>query len=200
MAVLRSGRPRHGPACLGRTILRFKSHSSKRHFSVHEHLICSKSQLFKQRFQKNRKPMEGECLICHEQLNPQEDDVTFCRGSCGQNIHEACIEQWTRRHSTCPMCREPWRKAGGDAIHLDEELDTDAVQLYADWLYTDRLEFPEEYDCSRHPLIFKAWTVSDVMQDAGFRHALIGHGVRNASNATSTTLSSTPSWKPRRLQ
>lgn len=152
---------------LGRRIFCFKTRGSRRHYSIHEHLVCSRSRFFKDRIQKNRKPIEGECSICHEDLDPKEDDVTFCRGTCGQNFHEHCIEEWTRTHMTCPMYRRNWQQPSGEPDTLDEALDSGGVQLYLDWLYIDRLQLPmqvrrhaEEYTM----FMYKAWAVSDAVR------------------------------------
>lgn len=63
---------------------------------------------------KNRKPVEGECPICYEELGAGEA-IVWCRAACGQNIHKACIEIWaaTKRQQgsskvTCPYCRSNW--------------------------------------------------------------------------------------------
>jgi hypothetical protein len=91
-------------------------------------------------------------------------------------MHEECIDPRTRPHLTCPMCRNDWHQASEELVTLEESLDPDAVQMSLDWLYTGRLQFPKNAQCFRHDhaiTIFKAWTVSDVMQDAAFRHDLV---------------------------
>ena len=40
------------------------------------------------------------CSICHE-----EDCVVRHTLRCNHTFHSPCIEQWLRRHSTCPLCR-----------------------------------------------------------------------------------------------
>jgi hypothetical protein len=63
----------------------------------------------------NRKPIEGECPICYEALE-KDEALVYCRASCGQNMHKACLEMWaaTKRAQgsaakvTCPYCRQPW--------------------------------------------------------------------------------------------
>ncbi|KAB5547144.1 SWIM zinc finger protein [Coniochaeta sp. 2T2.1] len=64
---------------------------------------------------KNRKPIEGECPICYEGLE-EDEALVYCRASCGQNMHKACMEMWaaTKRAQgreakvTCPYCRTLW--------------------------------------------------------------------------------------------
>lgn len=58
----------------------------------------------------NRKPMEGECPICYDELDHKED-IVYCRSSCGNNIHKVCMQNWTaaaRGNATCPYCRAVW--------------------------------------------------------------------------------------------
>lgn len=63
----------------------------------------------------NRKPIEGECPICYEALE-KDEAIVYCRASCGQNMHKACLEMWaaTKRAQgtiaevTCPYCRSAW--------------------------------------------------------------------------------------------
>lgn len=49
---------------------------------------------------KRRKVEEGSCYICYLPFEPEEDVaeydalVTWCQGSCGQNVHSECIETW----------------------------------------------------------------------------------------------------------
>lgn len=64
----------------------------------------------------NRKPIDGECPICCVDFEPEnsKEAVVYCKGSCGNNIHKDCFEQWaaTKKGSadvTCPYCRTPWQ-------------------------------------------------------------------------------------------
>lgn len=173
---------------LGRKIVQFKTSNSKRQFKIHEDL-CNDSKFFKQRLQKARKDVDGECPICHEDLDPNKEDVTFCRASCGQNLHEECMEQWMQAQTVpprCPLCRKFWKQKREEQITLDKELDPDAVQLYLDWLYTKRLVFPEDLDQKTEEFslfLLKAWTVSETMQDADFRHRLVAKYVSTTEDS-----------------
>jgi hypothetical protein len=94
----------HSP---GKEVVRVGSTLSDRHFTVHEDLLCAGSELFKKFFQSRRKPADGECPICYDELDPMHGDISFCRGTCGQNLHTKCWERWTIEHPRlkCPMCR-----------------------------------------------------------------------------------------------
>lgn len=80
------------PHSLGRKVARFKTRDSKRHFTVHEDLLCASSKFFKARLHRNRKAIVGECSICTNGFDSKLDDITFC-AACGQNIHDECIEK-----------------------------------------------------------------------------------------------------------
>ncbi|KAH7085333.1 hypothetical protein BKA63DRAFT_559969 [Paraphoma chrysanthemicola] len=192
MAVVKKRGParKRGPISLGRKFIQVKVSNSERLFATHEDLICANSKLFKRRLQGDRKVVEGECTICHEDLDPKKDDITFCT-SCGQNVHEKCMEQWNQARAgttTCPLCRRIWREDREDLIVLDEPLDSDAVQLYIDWLYTGCLQYQEssiESDEDFNLMLLKAWTVSVILKDTKFRYALIAeyvHAVVNESH------------------
>ncbi|KAF2117764.1 hypothetical protein BDV96DRAFT_597642 [Lophiotrema nucula] len=62
----------------------------------------------------NRKPIEGECPICYMEFEPEKERITYCKNSCGNNVHTECINIWIqtkqREHktATCPYCRERW--------------------------------------------------------------------------------------------
>lgn len=60
----------------------------------------------------NRKPIEGECPICYDELDPKNDEIVYCKTSCGNNVHKACMQSWirvaTRGKVTCPYCRATW--------------------------------------------------------------------------------------------
>ncbi|KAM4545794.1 E3 ubiquitin-protein ligase TTC3 [Odontesthes bonariensis] len=45
--------------------------------------------------------MEDPCIICHEDMSPEDTCVLECRHS----FHEQCIRSWLKEQSTCPTCR-----------------------------------------------------------------------------------------------
>eukprot|EP00002_Diphylleia_rotans_P026343 TRINITY_DN5243_c0_g1_i2.p1 TRINITY_DN5243_c0_g1~~TRINITY_DN5243_c0_g1_i2.p1 ORF type:complete len:572 (+),score=71.64 TRINITY_DN5243_c0_g1_i2:114-1829(+) len=69
----------------------------------------------KDRLLVDRRPIEAEdvCAICQDEIH-EEDSLAWCRYSCGNNIHAACLQVWARHRSsigetlTCPLCRNDW--------------------------------------------------------------------------------------------
>lgn len=58
----------------------------------------------------NRKPVEGECPICYDELKDKEHTV-YCKSRCGNNIHSECMQKWaaiSKGEATCPYCRARW--------------------------------------------------------------------------------------------
>jgi hypothetical protein len=61
-----------------------------------------------------RKPVDGDCPICFMDFADSEQDVTWCRKFCGNNVHEGCMRTWLGAqkrqygHGTCPYCRGEW--------------------------------------------------------------------------------------------
>ncbi|KAM4727125.1 E3 ubiquitin-protein ligase TTC3 [Anableps anableps] len=55
--------------------------------------------------QKVRNPnalnMEDPCIICHEDMSPEDTCVLECRHS----YHDKCIRSWLKEKNTCPTCR-----------------------------------------------------------------------------------------------
>ncbi|XP_047462561.1 E3 ubiquitin-protein ligase TTC3 isoform X2 [Mugil cephalus] len=45
--------------------------------------------------------MEDPCIICHEDMSPEDTCVLECRHS----FHDECIRSWLKEQSTCPTCR-----------------------------------------------------------------------------------------------
>ncbi|OTB09821.1 hypothetical protein K445DRAFT_323604 [Daldinia sp. EC12] len=89
--------------------------SELREIFEHAPPIEIEGQSSSEAYDKNRKPLEGDCPICFMPFESAEDTV-YCRVTCGQNIHKECFEMWaiTKRKSTkdqvtCPMCRTPWQ-------------------------------------------------------------------------------------------
>jgi hypothetical protein len=81
-------------------------------FAVHEELLCVSSPCFRERLQKNWKPVEGECPICYEDMH-EDEEIVFCR-TCGGNMHYDCMKRWehqnhlddndTEAEATCLLC------------------------------------------------------------------------------------------------
>ncbi|XP_031163906.1 E3 ubiquitin-protein ligase TTC3 isoform X2 [Sander lucioperca] len=46
--------------------------------------------------------VEDPCIICHEDMSPDDICVLVCRHS----FHDECIRSWLKEQSTCPTCRE----------------------------------------------------------------------------------------------
>jgi hypothetical protein len=64
----------------------------------------------------NRKPIEGECPICYDDLEPGGDTIVYCKASCGNNVHKGCMQKWismSRGKATCPYCRATWAAEDG---------------------------------------------------------------------------------------
>lgn len=65
--------------------------------------------------ESNRKPIEGECPICYDDLGDKEATV-YCKSSCGNNVHKDCMQKWvamSRGKATCPYCRAKWAEDSG---------------------------------------------------------------------------------------
>ncbi|XP_061596553.1 E3 ubiquitin-protein ligase TTC3 isoform X2 [Cololabis saira] len=45
--------------------------------------------------------VEDPCIICHEDMAPEDTCVLECRHS----FHEECIKSWLKEQNTCPTCR-----------------------------------------------------------------------------------------------
>ncbi|RIB04945.1 hypothetical protein C2G38_2119549 [Gigaspora rosea] len=64
-----------------------------------------------------RRPIEGDCAICYEPLEPTENlsEILWCRGGCGNNLHKECFLKWKSsrmfgRAVTCVYCRREWKE------------------------------------------------------------------------------------------
>lgn len=61
-----------------------------------------------------RKPVEGDCPVCVMPFDPSDtsEEVVWCMGACGNNIHRHCFEQWAMSKPgevKCVYCRTPWK-------------------------------------------------------------------------------------------
>ncbi|CZT08740.1 hypothetical protein WAI453_006135 [Rhynchosporium graminicola] len=67
-----------------------------------------------------RKPIEGDCPVCAMEFdeNDKAEDILWCKGACGNNIHRHCFEQWAKSKPgpvKCVYCRTAW-KGDDDSI------------------------------------------------------------------------------------
>eukprot|EP00474_Spongospora_subterranea_P009544 CRZ10002.1 hypothetical protein [Spongospora subterranea] len=58
---------------------------------------------------------EGDdCPICFEEMHENEEDLVYCKLSCGRSVHSMCFANWaaSKRKAgevvTCVYCRQPW--------------------------------------------------------------------------------------------
>jgi hypothetical protein len=63
---------------------------------------------------RSRKLVEGDCPVCVMEFDESDkpEDILWCKGACGQNIHRTCFEQWARSKPgqvKCVYCRTPWK-------------------------------------------------------------------------------------------
>lgn len=109
-------------------------------------------------------------------------EITFCT-KCGQNFHEACINQWaenrqqTERQPTCPMCRGEWNSNPSIThLQLQETLEADAVQTYLTWLYSSTVRISPSIsrtDDTFNTALLQCWAVSTAVDDTFFRDAVV---------------------------
>ncbi|XP_035522663.1 E3 ubiquitin-protein ligase TTC3 [Morone saxatilis] len=52
--------------------------------------------------QSNALNVEDPCIICHDDMSP--DDI--CVLECRHGFHKECIRSWLKEQSTCPTCRD----------------------------------------------------------------------------------------------
>jgi hypothetical protein len=82
----------------------------------------------------NRKPIEGECPICYDDLQPGTDNIVYCKASCGNNVHRDCMQKWiaiSKGKATCPYCRATWAAEEGFAGKVGD-IDLKGAELTGD--------------------------------------------------------------------
>jgi hypothetical protein len=156
----------------GGRFLRLHVGQRKRLFSAHEDLLCARSAYFKNRFQKTRREIEGECVICHEELDAFKQTVTYCK-ACGNNLHQDCMKQWVEKNNTCPTCRGNWVKTKILEDMTLDELDPDGFDVYVQWLYTRTIPiYEKDIRDGRTIRLIKAHIVGEALHDTGFQQAV----------------------------
>ncbi|KAF1921721.1 hypothetical protein BDU57DRAFT_510668 [Ampelomyces quisqualis] len=82
----------------------------------------------------NRKPIEGECPICYDDLDLDNDTIVYCKTSCGNNVHKGCMQKWVamaKSKATCPYCRATWAAEAGFEGKLGD-IDTKGLERNED--------------------------------------------------------------------
>lgn len=79
----------------------------------------------------SRKPVEGDCPVCVMEfdVNDSSEDILWCKGACGNNVHRHCFEQWARSKpgaAKCVYCRTLWQ---GDENSIKRIHKTGAVNV-----------------------------------------------------------------------
>lgn len=62
-----------------------------------------------------QRPLDPDenCCVCYDVMN-EDQNLAFCKFSCGRNLHTECMERWVKHKVasgqgiTCPLCRESW--------------------------------------------------------------------------------------------
>ncbi|CAN9163875.1 unnamed protein product [Alternaria alternata] len=154
----------------GGRLLRPHVGPKRRQFSAHEDMLCKQSTFFKNQFQTVRKDIEGECVVCHEDLHALIQILTYCK-TCGNNLHQDCMKQWFENNNTCPTCRSEWIMSDFlDTASLDD-IDADGFDVYVQWLYGRIIPIYKadkgvgELRCSR---LIGAHIVGDFLKDTAF--------------------------------
>ncbi|KAI4958967.1 hypothetical protein J4E86_002687 [Alternaria arbusti] len=156
-------------------------------------MLCERSTFFKNQLQESRQDMEGECVICHEDLDPVALDLTYCK-TCGNNVHENCIDRRTTIDNTCPTCRAEWVEPPSSQSMDLAQVEVNGFDMYAQWLYGSSLpsynadEDGGELRCIR---LINAHIVGDLLKDSQFVQAVRKEIIKcslNISDASRYTL------------
>jgi ssDNA-binding Zn-finger/Zn-ribbon topoisomerase 1 len=152
-------------------------------FVVHEELLCSQSAYFHEKFQKDRKPIEGECPLCHDAMDLTRSELTFCRSRCGANMHYDCMMNWKEQKVarseaiTCPMCRETWPEEQTEQAFRSSAFDEKAFSCYYGWLYHRHIFFianpKSDEDDEDERSMMKAYELSRQVRDKTFGKAVL---------------------------
>lgn len=114
-------------------------------FTFNEDLLCG-SPYFRRKLQPHRKPIEGDCYICHDVLDQTGKELshlaglTYCEGPCGSNFHQACVDEWQRHTPAgtslrCPLCLQQDLNQRREVSVPLPFVDAKAFDVYYNWLY-----------------------------------------------------------------
>ncbi|KAF2793687.1 hypothetical protein K505DRAFT_349779 [Melanomma pulvis-pyrius CBS 109.77] len=127
--------------------------------------------------QGKRKPIEGECGICHDDLQPSTEEITFCSSSCGGNMHYDCMKDWEERRlaaaecATCPLCHTQWKEQKDEQFHRFPDFNKAGFRYYTEWIYEKKICIRKPTSSISH---IEAYLLGVRLQDRDFRLALMG--------------------------
>ncbi|RHZ88935.1 hypothetical protein Glove_19g146 [Diversispora epigaea] len=55
-----------------------------------------------------RRPIDGNCSVCQEPMNNNEN-LIWCQRGCGNNIRYDYFVDWKEQKGTCVYCRTEWK-------------------------------------------------------------------------------------------
>ncbi|KAH6637385.1 hypothetical protein C7974DRAFT_450262, partial [Boeremia exigua] len=160
---------------LGCRMLTCKVGPQEKFFRVHADLMCKTSRVIRNKIQRKRRKIEGDCPICHEELRPEAEDLTFCDASCGRNFHSSCMTGWIQRATaaaTCPLCRHDWVQVSDRTLDMTD-ISERGFEIYVEWLYYAKI--PIETDgldeCWKD--LIEAYFLGIKLQDLDFCIAIL---------------------------
>lgn len=145
--------------------------------TVHENLLCASSSFFRSILQSRRQEISDECPLCLDALQPDVGELTYCSASCGGNFHYACIENWRKRTvvpdtTKCPLCRHIWIFPDALQVHNLQSVDSDAFDVYIEWLYRGRFEIGGALR-SYYVTLVETYALGIQLNNSGFCKALL---------------------------
>ncbi len=60
------------------------------------------------------------CCICFEDVASAEEGTSCPQGCKRSEFHAACIDMWTEREPSCPLCRQPWTRKRGRGAEAED--------------------------------------------------------------------------------
>lgn len=78
-------------------------------------------------FEQKPVSSDTQCPVCCEEFIISNEEITYCRYGCGNNVHVTCLKQWSSVSSksitTCVVCRSPWSSRDFEALESEQNND-----------------------------------------------------------------------------
>lgn len=86
----------------------------------------------------NRRDIDDECAICHEEMIGAFEDIRYC-SSCGYNYHCGCILSWLDRNAHCPYCQSQWQVKPRKSSATCDNIDPQLFAAFIQWVYEGQI-------------------------------------------------------------